>query len=178
MASLDLREKGYRRERVPLEKLVLMPSDRNGQCDCTNSQHGGCCNRKAVRHLARWLERRGLPEPPPTMSIRSLAMRLSRWLGLADEPRSTSPPRVWIYLAEEVSRHPASAEFPMCQTYIDVVMNGCIDWGGAEMAREFITSTIGWSPFWLNDVPQSRRPWLHRRSTWRVIDELLESYEA
>ena len=43
------------------------------------------------------------------------------------------------------------------------------------MARTFCLTTEGWSRYWLNDVTQSRRPWLHRKPNWREIDEVLQS---
>ena len=44
------------------------------------------------------------------------------------------------------------------------------------MAEEFLISTNGWSGFFLNDVPLSRRPWLHRPAEYKDIDELLSNH--
>ena len=41
-------------------------------------------------------------------------------------------------------------------------MGGCLDVGGEDMATALLLGTSGWSEFFLNDVPMSRRPWLHR----------------
>lgn len=43
----------------------------------------------------------------------------------------------YVPLAQEV----ASRDFPICQTYLDCVLNGCLEWGGSEAAEFFITST-------------------------------------
>ena len=43
-----------------------------------------------------------------------------------------------------------------------IAVTDCMQWGGEEMARSFCVTTDGWSHWWLNDVTQSRRPWLHR----------------
>ena len=43
------------------------------------------------------------------------------------------------------------------------------------MAEEFILTTGGWSTFFLNDTPSSRRPWLFRKE-YNVIDRLLQKY--
>lgn len=49
---------------------------------------------------------------------------------------------------------------------------GCLEWGGEQVATEFLLSTEGWSEFFLNDAPLSRRPWLHRPD-FDVIDKIL-----
>ena len=38
----------------------------------------------------------------------------------------------------------ADHEFPICQTYLDVILRGCLDWGGEELAREWVQTTRGW----------------------------------
>jgi len=58
----------------------------------------------------------------------------------------------------------AARDFPICQTYLDCVLNGCLEWGGEDVAEQFILSTGGWSEFFLNDSPLARRPWLHRKN--------------
>ena len=44
------------------------------------------------------------------------------------------------------------------------------------MAEQFILTTGGWSEYFLNDTPSSRRPWLFRKE-YNTIDELLKKYE-
>jgi hypothetical protein len=61
------------------------------------------------------------------------------------------------------------------QTYIDTCLRGCLDWGGTALASSFIKSTFGWSEFYLNDAPMSRRPWLHRPE-YSLIDKCLEEH--
>ena len=80
--------------------------------------------------------------------------------------------RVWIYVPlPEFSKKPSS-DHPICQTYVDTIMRGCLKWGGAELALDWIRTTSGWSEFWLNDAPMSRRPWLHRHK-YKEIDAIL-----
>eukprot|EP00316_Scyphosphaera_apsteinii_P020907 CAMPEP_0119329020 /NCGR_PEP_ID=MMETSP1333-20130426/74821_1 /TAXON_ID=418940 /ORGANISM="Scyphosphaera apsteinii, Strain RCC1455" /LENGTH=356 /DNA_ID=CAMNT_0007338033 /DNA_START=156 /DNA_END=1226 /DNA_ORIENTATION=- len=150
MASLDARERGYHRVLLQCEHIDLVDSDRNCECDCAASGCTSNCFRGKVVGFAAHLQRA--------------------------ERFDATPPRIWIYLPDADSLQPATADFPICQTYIDVVLHGCLAWGGEQMAREYILSTDGWSPFWLNDAPQSRRPWLHRKPTWRKIDELLQAF--
>ena len=84
--------------------------------------------------------------------------------------------RFWTYVPEAPSE--AAEDFPICQTYVDVVISGCLAVGGEEMASELISTTRGWSSFFLNDAPMSRRPWLHRGPHYRTVDKLLALHES
>jgi len=83
--------------------------------------------------------------------------------------------KIWMYVPLESVA--ATYDFPICQTYVDVVMLGCLEWGGEAMAEAFIQSTRGWSRFFLNDAPLSRRPWLHRKR-YQQIDALLQRHAS
>ena len=64
--------------------------------------------------------------------------------------------------------------YPILQTYIDVCLTGCLEYG-EDFAKEFILTTFGWSPFWLNERPVARRPWLHQKQYLKV-DTLVEAH--
>lgn len=83
--------------------------------------------------------------------------------------------QVWVYVLEESNCSEAEADYPICQTYLDVVLEGCLEVGGQAMANDFIQSTSGWSEYFLNDTPTSRRPWLHRKR-YKEIDALLQAH--
>ena len=83
---------------------------------------------------------------------------------------------VWTYVPEESCTFEADSDHPICQTYVDAVLGGCLECGGEGMAKELILSTAGWSEYFLNDVPMSRRPWLHRRPDYATVDRLLEEH--
>ena len=53
----------------------------------------------------------------------------------------------------------------------DVCLTGCLEYGD-DFAREFIRTTFGWTPYWLNERELARRPWLHQ-SKYRKVDLLL-----
>jgi hypothetical protein len=46
------------------------------------------------------------------------------------------------------------------ESYIDVVVEGALDYG-QEFARELLETTSDWSNCWLNDRELARRPWVH-----------------
>jgi hypothetical protein len=84
---------------------------------------------------------------------------------------------VWTYVPAAEHLINPSEEYPICQTYVDVCIHGCLKWGGRELAHEFVHTTTGWSHFWLNDAPMSRRPWL-QRPKYSEIDEVLGTLEG
>lgn len=81
----------------------------------------------------------------------------------------TSSAAVWMYVPETHER--PTSDFPVVQTYLDVVLNGCMQWGGVSAAEEFIRTTGGWSEYFLNDTPLGRRPWLNRLN-YQLIDQV------
>lgn len=83
--------------------------------------------------------------------------------------------KIWVYIPEESSR--PSEDHPILQTYVDICVRGCLRWGGEALAGNFLISTFGWSEYFLNDAPLSRRPWLHRLD-YGVIDACLEKHAA
>ena len=70
-----------------------------------------------------------------------------------------------------------SREYPLPQTYVDVCILGCLEYS-RQFATKWIEGFVGWpsadNPFWLNDRPYSRQPWLHE-PRHKEIDDLLAS---
>jgi len=85
--------------------------------------------------------------------------------------------RIWVYIPEisgkppGVDLPPPNASFPLLQSYIDVVIEGGLEYGPAY-AREIIATTTGWSRYWLNDRLEARRPWVFDKS-YQAVDSLL-----
>jgi hypothetical protein len=52
-------------------------------------------------------------------------------------------PQIWTY----VTRHPlpASSDYPIAQSYVDIVLRGCLTIS-TSFAQEFIQTTKGWNP--------------------------------
>ncbi|KAK3249716.1 hypothetical protein CYMTET_40866 [Cymbomonas tetramitiformis] len=68
---------------------------------------------------------------------------------------------------------PPSIKYPILQTYIDVCISGCLEYG-EDFAVEFINSTFLWSPFWVNERLLARRPWVHQNQ-YVLIDKILSA---
>lgn len=85
--------------------------------------------------------------------------------------------RFWVYIPARPGKLPGialpgpSPAFPLLQSYIDVVVEGGLEYGPA-FAREIIETTTGWSPYWLNDRELARRPWVFDKH-YQAVDSLL-----
>lgn len=84
----------------------------------------------------------------------------SRQLIESDAIRLTNnhdvPPAIWVYLLNTPGQ--PSSENPIIQSYLDVVLTGCFEVGGEQLARDFIALTHGWSVNWINDRQNPRYP--------------------
>lgn len=82
--------------------------------------------------------------------------------------------RIWTYIPSAAYAHEPDEEHPILQSYVDVVIRGCLQWGDRNLAEQFLRSTFGWNAYYLNDTLLSRRPWLHRQD-YALIDDILQS---
>jgi hypothetical protein len=84
---------------------------------------------------------------------------------------------IWVYVPKAQDKAPGEglpvpdARFPLVESYIDVVVEGALEYG-PEFAREVIETTRDWSPYWLNDRTLARRPWVFNKQSSEV-DALL-----
>lgn len=89
--------------------------------------------------------------------------------------------KVWVYVPKEVAGTMPKdllrpdVNFPLLQSYIDVVMQGALD-EGPDFARELLETSFDWSPFWLDDRPTPRRPWASTEQS-AAIDRLLATVQ-
>mmetsp|Transcript_12529 Transcript_12529/g.19385 ORF Transcript_12529/g.19385 Transcript_12529/m.19385 type:complete len:292 (-) Transcript_12529:25-900(-) len=79
---------------------------------------------------------------------------------------------VYVYIPQASSCAEADENYPLLQSYVDTVLQGCLEWGGEKLGKEFVATTDGWSSYFLNDTPSSRRPWLFRKQ-YTIIDRIL-----
>jgi hypothetical protein len=91
--------------------------------------------------------------------------------------------RIWVYIPVKADGEPgvglpaASAQFPLLQSYIDVVVEGALDYG-ETFARELLETTSDWSQYWLNDRELARRPWVYSPASSQVDQLLMETPAA
>jgi cation transport regulator ChaC len=85
--------------------------------------------------------------------------------------------RIWVYVPLKaegqsgVGPPAASAEFPLLESYIDVVVEGALEYG-ETFAHELLETTSDWSNYWLIDRELARRPWVYNPASSEV-DQLL-----
>lgn len=60
---------------------------------------------------------------------------------------------IWVYKSKR--KVPIYSGSPLIQSYIDVILTGCLEYGH-EFATEFLQTTSGWSESWLNDREQPK----------------------
>ena len=152
--DFDRREVGYTKIRVPLEYITI--------CSYTQVQNyfdNNCNTATTANNNA-------------TAATASSSHRQHEQANFSLKPTD----RIWLYTPLPGQTHAADETHPLLQSYVDTVLQGCLSWGGPPMAEQFILTTEGWSTYFLNDTPSSRRPWLFRKE-YSVIDTLLQRYE-
>lgn len=100
---------------------------------------------------------------------------------LLDGTQITTNGQYWIYVNKPDRLAPASARWPLVQSYIDIFMTGCqqlsqrtIQFEGDFMVK-CLETTTGWSPHWVNDRLYPRRPFIYQPNAG-LIDRLLDRY--
>jgi hypothetical protein len=87
--------------------------------------------------------------------------------------------KIWVYIPGLPGKAPGvdlplpDAAFPMLESYIDVVIEGALEYGPGY-AQEVIQTTKDWSGYWLNDRELARRPWVFDRK-YGAVDKLLSA---
>lgn len=90
---------------------------------------------------------------------------------------------IWVYVPigpdgeAGVGLPQPNAQFPLLQSYIDVVVEGGLEYG-ADFARETLETTEGWSDYWLDDRELARRPWVRNPEAAEVDGQLSAAPEA
>ncbi len=79
---------------------------------------------------------------------------------------------IWMFVARDHA--PPDADFPILQSGVDLVVQGCLEYGEA-FAIEYLENCGYWSRFWLDDREVARRPWVHQPG-WQRIDQLLVAH--
>lgn len=92
---------------------------------------------------------------------------------------------IWFYA--NTQQRPASPEFPIVQSYVDVCLNGCleieatyplatrIEFEGKQItySEMFIRTSTDWSEWWVNDRLLPRRPFVYVPNA-STIDALIK----
>lgn len=89
---------------------------------------------------------------------------------------------IWVYVPNGKNNKPgkgllnANKEYPILQSYIDICINGALQYG-EKFTIEFIETTYMWNKYWINDRELARRPWIHEPN-YKFIDNLLKKYPS
>ncbi len=93
--------------------------------------------------------------------------------------RSVTPQgQIWMYTVQPDKVIAPNADFPIVQSYVDIMLGGCLEieknFAIEQFAEMCVTTTTGWSQHWVNDRIYPRRPFIHQPRS-REIDQLLEA---
>jgi hypothetical protein len=93
---------------------------------------------------------------------------------------SGAPPEGEIWFYASTNERPASPQFPIVQSYVDICLNGCMQIEATyplakakKYADMFIKTSLGWSEYWVNDRIYPRRPFIYEPNAY-TIDQLLQ----
>lgn len=81
--------------------------------------------------------------------------------------------KVWAYLTR--APQTPSNERPICQSYVDVVLMGCLSYG-EEFAIKFLETTIGWHGTWINDRSAPRYTRSLEDESWGLAETFLTTH--
>ena len=89
---------------------------------------------------------------------------------------------IYVYVSKKVNIQPATPQYPIIQSYVDICLNGCLEIESEyrlakqnEFARMFMENTTDWSEHWVNDRIYPRRPHIYVPKA-REIDNLLNDW--
>ncbi|MFT5312150.1 MAG: hypothetical protein ACI8Z9_000627 [Paraglaciecola sp.] len=67
-----------------------------------------------------------------------------------------------VWICQNKHNEGANADYPICQTYVDTCIAGCLETGLIDFALDFLHSTLGWDAGWdggwINDRHAPRYP--------------------
>jgi hypothetical protein len=80
-----------------------------------------------------------------------------------------------LWICQTKKSESASPNYPICQTYLDTCLAGCLEIGMRGFCLEFLQSTAGWDAGWINDrlAPRYPRAAIISHETQHLIDEML-----
>lgn len=80
---------------------------------------------------------------------------------------SNIPSNVWVYYTD--SPQTADRNYPIIQSYLDVIITGCLAYG-KDFTNNFIETTKGWGNSWVDD----RKNPIYRRNMAKANKELID----
>jgi len=93
----------------------------------------------------------------------------------------TSSDTIYFYNVPADQLTLPTEEAPIVTSYIDIIMNSCLaidavlNPGYYNFSLDFVATTQGWSPYWVNDRLLPRRPWVYSPNS-AIIDNILSQY--
>lgn len=90
--------------------------------------------------------------------------------------------QIWIYaLRPEDEGHAPSERWPIVQSYVDIFLTGCLNLAervidpDVAFADACITTTKGWSGYWVNDRIYPRRAFIYQPNASKIDEKLFRT---
>lgn len=81
--------------------------------------------------------------------------------------------KVWTYVVKKPVT--PTIDFPILQSYIDVILTGCLEFG-EDFAVEFVRNTLGWGGPWYDDRMCPRYIRHLKTAPYQKIDDILAKH--
>lgn len=80
-----------------------------------------------------------------------------------------------VWICQNKQNESADPLYPICQTYVDTCLAGCLETGLTDFALHFLQSTMGWDAGWINDrhAPRYPRAAATSQHSQQQIDQIL-----
>jgi hypothetical protein len=80
-----------------------------------------------------------------------------------------------VWICQNKLNESANPRYPICQTYVDTCLAGCLETGLINFAVHFLQSTMGWDAGWINDrhAPRYPRAAVTSQHSQQLIDDIL-----
>ncbi|MFQ3218023.1 MAG: hypothetical protein ACI8R9_002056 [Paraglaciecola sp.] len=80
-----------------------------------------------------------------------------------------------VWICQNKKNESANSHYPICQTYVDTCLAGCLETGLSDFALQFLHSTMGWDSGWINDrhTPRYTRGADTNQHSQQLIDHVL-----
>lgn len=106
------------------------------------------------------------------LQLDDLDIHCATWQGQLRDNRENL--KLWI--CQVADPQTSKESHPICQSYVDTCLSGCLEHKDEAFAMQFIEQTAGWDGYWLNDreAPLYPRAAKVSQQMHETIDDLLQ----
>ena len=139
LVRFDKREVGYDRFQIPLDDVEEIPFlTRKDHYEKMDYEHADVVfGEDETAATAADDDKKGSIDKPRNSTVMEATG--------TDESSDTNRRKVYVWMYVQRYDSPANEDFPIAQSYVDIIMRGCMGID-KEFAKSFIETTKGWAP--------------------------------